>query len=128
MRVHGERVDAVRGELVLLVLHQRDERTDDDGQPGKHQRGQLVDERFAAARRHDDERVVSVEDGVDRFPLAFLEILMAEAIDENAPRFGPKCRRHRHYAKAGTGPYDTGQPGTAIRREKTRDFTSLPER
>ena len=57
MRVHRERVDAVRRELVLLVLHQRDQRAHDDSEAGKHQRRQLIDERLAAARRHDDERV-----------------------------------------------------------------------
>ena len=44
MRVHGERVHAVRVQLVLLVLHQRDERADDDGEPGKQQRGELIDD------------------------------------------------------------------------------------
>ena len=50
MRVHRERIDAVRGELVLLVLHERDERADDDRQPGKHQRGKLIDDATCRCR------------------------------------------------------------------------------
>ena len=40
-----------------LVLHQRDERRDDDRQVVADQRGQLVAERLARAGRHHDERV-----------------------------------------------------------------------
>ena len=108
--MHGQRVDAVGGELVLLVLHQRDQRTDDHRQPREHQRGQLVDERLAAARRHDDQRVSSAEYGVDRFPLAFLEILMAEAIGEDSTRFGAKCRRHRPIERQELDRFQQGHP------------------
>ena len=73
MRVHRQRVDAARGELVLLVLHQRDERTDDDRQTLEHQRRQLIDERLTAAGRHDDERVAAREHRLDRLPLVLSE-------------------------------------------------------
>ena len=109
MRVHRERVDAVRGELVLLVLHQRDERTDDDREAREHQRGQLIDERLAAARRHDDERVAPGEHGVDRLPLAFLEILMAKAL-ASMRALWLDFRRHRRSGKAGTGPFPEPRP------------------
>ena len=44
-------------ERLHLVLHQRDERRDHQREVGPHQRGQLVAERLARARRHDDEHV-----------------------------------------------------------------------
>jgi hypothetical protein len=90
VRVHRERVDPARGELVLLILHQRDERAHDDGEPGEHQRRELVDERLPAPRRHDDERVVPLEHRADRLPLAFLEFAMAESLDEYATSLGLK--------------------------------------
>ena len=80
--MHRDRVDAVRDELVLLVLHQRDERADHDREPGEHQRGELVDERLAAPRGHHDDGVAPVEEGLDRLPLPFLEIGVAEAVAE----------------------------------------------
>ena len=46
---HGERVD--------LVAHERHERRDDERQVVAHERGQLVAQRLAGARRHDDEHV-----------------------------------------------------------------------
>ena len=83
MRVHCERIDAVRGELVLLVLHERDERADDHRQPGEHERGKLVDERLAAAGGHDDERIAACEQRLDRLPLSFLKILVPEPLDQH---------------------------------------------
>ena len=96
--MHGERVDAVRVQLVLLVLHERDERADDDRQAGEQERGKLVDDRLPAAGRHDDERVATVEQRLDRFPLAGAEIGMAEALAQQRPRLpveGFVAGRHR---------------------------------
>src|SRR3954467_5753709 len=84
MRVHGKGIDTDGCQLILLVLHQRDERADDDGESGEQQRWELVDERLAAAGRHDDERIFSGENSSDRFPLAILEFSMAEALSEYA--------------------------------------------
>ena len=75
-------------ELVLLVLHQGDERADDDGQPGQEQRGQLIDDRFSASRRHHDEGVVSSEHGSDRLPLTGAKIGMAKALVEDSASAG----------------------------------------
>ena len=80
--MHREGVDALGAELVLLVLHQGDERTDDDGEPVEHQRGELVDERLAAPRRHDDERVPPLEQRLHRLPLAMLEIGMPKLLPQ----------------------------------------------
>ena len=48
-------------ERLDLVLHQRDERRDDDRQVRAQQRGQLVAERLPGAGRHDDEHVAAGE-------------------------------------------------------------------
>ncbi len=50
-------------ELIDLILHQRDERRDDDGRAFQMQGRQLVAERLARARRHHRERVAPFEHG-----------------------------------------------------------------
>ena len=86
VRVERERVDALRDHLVLLVLHERDERAHDQRQPLEHQRGELVDERLPAAGRHHDERVAPAEDRLDRLVLPVLEVVEAEAVREDLAR------------------------------------------
>ena len=63
-----ERHHARRGALerLDLVLHQRDERRDDQRQVGAHQRRQLVAERLARAGGHHDQHVAPGERGLDR--------------------------------------------------------------
>ena len=85
-KVHGT-VDERGGqparlERVHLILHQRDERRDDDRHALAHQRGKLETERLAAARRHHDHGVVSVEDGFDHFALTGAERLKVEMFAE----------------------------------------------
>ena len=53
-----------------LVAHQRNQRRDHDGQPVPQQRGQLIAERLAPARRHHGEHVAPVEDRADNIVLA----------------------------------------------------------
>ena len=40
-----------------LILHKRDERRNDQGQPGQESRGQLIAERFTLPGRHDRHRI-----------------------------------------------------------------------
>jgi len=54
MRVHCDCIDALCRELVLLVFHQGDEWAHDDGETGHQESRQLIDDRLAAASRHDD--------------------------------------------------------------------------
>jgi hypothetical protein len=102
--VHGERVDAMRLELVLLVLHQGDERTHDDSEPGEEQGGELVDDRLPAAGGHDDERVAALEHGPNRLPLPGAEILMTESLAQHST--GARLGSSLGHAvwKAGSGP------------------------
>ena len=50
---------------VHLVLHQGDQRADDQADAGAHQRGHLVAQRLAAAGGHEHERVAAGEDRLD---------------------------------------------------------------
>jgi hypothetical protein len=67
--VQRRRGHAGRDERVDLVLHQRDERRDDDGQSVEEQRRRLEAERLSRAGGHDQERVAPGEHGVDGLPL-----------------------------------------------------------
>src|SRR5262245_32417002 len=105
MRMHGERVHTDRCELVLLILHERDERTHDDREARAHQRWKLIYESVSGARGGDDERVLSIENGSDRFPLTFLELLMTEAAEKEVTRLGlQRFSGHRDFQGARTGP------------------------
>ena len=57
------RPGATAPQRLHLVLHQRDERRDDDGQVPAHQRRELVAERLARAGGHDDEHVAAGQRG-----------------------------------------------------------------
>jgi hypothetical protein len=56
-------------QLVDLILHQRDERRDDQGDTAEHDRGQLEPQRLARARRHHRKEIATGENGVDQFLL-----------------------------------------------------------
>ena len=49
-----------------LILHERDERRDDERQPRQQQGGQLIAKALAAARRHDAEHIAPGQDRVDK--------------------------------------------------------------
>jgi hypothetical protein len=53
--------NAMFGQKVDLVLHQRDQRRDDDRQAVEHHRGQLVAQAFAAAGGEDSQRGAAVQ-------------------------------------------------------------------
>ena len=77
--------DAVAGldeapDGVDLVLHQGDERGDDDGRAFHHQGGQLVAQGLAAARGHQDKGVAAVHQMPDDALLVTLERVEAEEL------------------------------------------------
>ena len=65
---------------VHLIFHQRDERRDDDGESGPHERGKLEAERFAAAGRQQGEDVLARERVADDFLLQRAERSEAEEL------------------------------------------------
>ena len=78
--------DAAGLEGVDLVLHQRDEWRDDDGQALPHERRQLVAQRLAAARGHDRQHVFAREDGSQRILLSGPEGGIAIDARQRRPR------------------------------------------
>ena len=67
--VEQGRADAALAERVDLVFHQRDERADDQGDPGGHHGRQLVAEALAAAGGHDAKDVAPPQHLLDHLPL-----------------------------------------------------------
>ena len=101
-RVDLRRAHALGDHLVELVLDQRDQRADDDGDAGDDERRELVQQRLAAAGRHDREDVLVVEQIAERLGLARAERADAEG-------FLPHAEQRTHVG---------GQPG-ALRRHRT---------
>src|SRR5690242_11076804 len=89
--MHGERIHAVRLQLVLLVLHEGDERAHHYREAGHQQRRKLVDDGLSAPGGHDDEGIASLERRLDRFPLAAPEIGMAEALAQHGASAFLRC-------------------------------------
>ena len=70
-------------ERLDLVLHERDERRDDEREVVAQQRGELVAERLAGAGGHDHEQVAVSQRGVDRLGLAGPEGAEAEVLAQS---------------------------------------------
>ena len=68
-----------------LVLHQRDQRRDDDRQVAAHERRELVAERLPGAGRHDHEHVAAGQRGGDGLGLAGPEVLESEVLLQRSP-------------------------------------------
>ena len=106
---------AQRGQRVDLILHQRDQRRDDDADAGPDQRGDLVAERLAAAGRHEHERVAAGDDVLDDLGLLAAERVVAEDALENVARMRLSCR-------AGHAPIVRGAPATPLRESATKRY------
>ena len=78
----------LRGQLVDLVLHQRDQRREDERGGGSQHRRELVCQRLASARRHDRERVGAVEGGTDHRLLSGSEAVEAEELPKRGAEIG----------------------------------------
>ncbi len=61
--------------VALLILHEGDERRDDDDGFGQKKRGQLEGEAFAGAGGHDGHRVAALENGLKHIALGRAEVL-----------------------------------------------------
>ena len=79
---------------IHLVFHQRDQRRNDDRHPVHHQRGQLIAQRFAASRRHQHERILSVQHVPDNRLLISLETVEAEIALQAVAQFNILFPRH----------------------------------
>jgi hypothetical protein len=88
--VKARRRHAVADERVDLILHQRDQRRDDDGEAAVvREGGNLKAERLAAAGRQDDERIAAGENRIHRLALHRPERRVAPvALEEGEQRIG----------------------------------------
>ena len=86
---HARRAVAGGGQRVALVAHQRDQRRDDDREPVEREPGQLVAERLARTRRHDDERIAPGERRLHRLLLPGAKRLVPEQAVQMCGRVHP---------------------------------------
>jgi hypothetical protein len=96
--VQGRGGNATGPQGIHLVLHQGDERGDDDGGTVEQERGELEAEGLARACRHDRDQVAALEHSQRRLALAGAEAGHAEALVEGElERFdsGGGSRGHR---------------------------------
>ena len=96
------------GQPVHLVLHQRDQRRDHDRDALEHQRGKLVAQRLAAARRHDDQAVLPGERRRDGLFLAFEKLPKAEVRRQQVLRRILFLHRRKCRGTAGRWQPETG--------------------
>ena len=84
---------AERLQMRDLVVHQCDQRRDDDGEPVADERRQLIAKALPGAGRHDRQRVAPGDQRGDNFRLSGAKIIKAEN------RFERFMRRHRDHAR-----------------------------
>ncbi len=77
-RMKGGCADAAPVQLVHLVLHQRNQRRDDNRRAGQEEGGQLKAERFTGTGRHDREDVVPLDHGAHEIFLTGTKRRVAE--------------------------------------------------
>ena len=99
---HRHRVTGC-GEPLPLVVHQRDQRADDDRQVLAGQPRQLVAEALAAAGGHHDQRVAALQRGFHRLALTWPEGGEAELAEQLDRRAGWRSASRAGYAGWWTG-------------------------
>ena len=109
-RVQVRRAQADLRHGVDLVLHERDQRRDDQRRAAEHARRDLVGERFTRARRHDADAVAPGEHGADDLLLSGAERFIAETSCA-APRAGPRPPRAAGGFAAPFAPCEACCPG-----------------
>ena len=108
-----------RGQRVDLVLHQRDQRRDDDADPRAHERRDLIAQRLAAAGRHQHQRVAARHHRVDDLRLVAAELAVPEHAPEHVERRRSGVGRARRAARSRDR--QTRHPrGRAVRGRRAR--------
>ena len=93
---------AARGERIDLVVHQRDERRDDQRGAGEQRGGELVAETLAASRRRHQQDPAAAEELLDRLALPRAEVGVAEPAQAGV-EIELGYERCGHLGLAGTG-------------------------
>jgi hypothetical protein len=70
-----------------LVLHERDQRRDDDARPGARDGRNLEAQGLAAAGGHEHQRIAAAHEGIDHLRLRRAEMLVAENAAQNMQGF-----------------------------------------
>ena len=91
--------DAFRTQGLDLVAHQRNERGDDDGGPAPGDGGQLIEQRFARAGRHDRKHILASQHVRDDLLLAGPKVRVPENALKRIPRLR-KIRRAAHFMRS----------------------------
>ena len=103
-RIEEGRGDAKFGQCGNLVLHQCDQRADDDGQSAAHQRGNLEAQGLAATGRHQHQRMLSFGNVADDVGLRAAEIRVTKYVAQDLAGVGkgglgrvhrPDCKQKR---------------------------------
>ena len=97
----GRRRGDLWWELVHLILHQRDQRREDERGGGSQHRGELVRQRLAGARRHERQRVPAVHGGTDNVLLPGAELVEPEVLPQRRAKVGQD--RHPNECTGATG-------------------------
>ena len=92
-RIQPPRRDAAGRQSVDLVLHQGDQRRDDQRQARQHQGRQLVAERFAAAGGKDGRRRFAGQQVPDHLALPRFEVGKAEILTQHGQGIRQRNRR-----------------------------------
>jgi len=106
-RVEKRRADAGLLGPPYLILHERDQWTENERQPRKHKRWNLVTDALASSRREHAQRVTALECGPDQRFLTRAEVGVAEAFREEPAGLGdvgwhrPRCGQLRGGSIAG---------------------------
>ena len=81
--------EAERGKFRGLVVHEGDERGDDEGCAASGERGELVAEGFARAGGHDEQDVAAIGGGFADLLLVRAEVAVAEdSMEQGGEGFG----------------------------------------
>src|SRR4029078_9375987 len=95
-RMHGGGWTPAVIQLVALILHERDQRRDQQGRAGEQNRRQLKPERLAGSGRHHGQHVVAVQHSADQIFLSGTERRVTEMLLERCAKIHPRHRRwHR---------------------------------
>jgi hypothetical protein len=102
-RVEGFRRNAPALQVLHLILHERHQRGDHDGEAAQHERGDLEADGLAAAGRQDGESVPTGKDGLDHPALERAKVLEAVVPVKLAPGFGDALGELGHPARLAPG-------------------------
>jgi len=92
--------DPALGEHVELILHQGDQRRDDDRRPRQQQCGQLITQRLPRSGGQDRQRIFARKDAPEHLFLTGVEVLVPEFLAQLRAQL---VRRHGSFSPGSAG-------------------------